>query len=174
MKSFREKHGLQKTPKQSMTKFERAEIIPRKADELKRIYSKLINLTDKDAQKLAEEVNSAEYWMNNKYQVAIFRKTDIGFIHLSIKRLDKNPIHDWRDLQTIKNELVGPEHEGVELYPAESRRVDAANQYHLWCFNDPKMRFDFGFRNRIVTDADLGDDSKQRPFEKGETDDKEE
>jgi hypothetical protein len=37
-------------------------------------------------------------------------------------------VHDWRDLQRIKNQLVGPECEAVELYPAESRKVDTANQ----------------------------------------------
>ena len=28
----------------------------------------------------------------------------------------------------IKNLIVGPEHEGFEIYPAESRLVDTANQ----------------------------------------------
>lgn len=53
-------------------------------------------------------------------------------VHLSIKRNDRKPIHSWADLQWIKNQLVGPETEAIELYPAESRVIDAANQYHLW------------------------------------------
>jgi len=28
--------------------------------------------------------------------------------------------------------IVGEEHEAFEVYPAESRLVDTANQYHLW------------------------------------------
>lgn len=39
--------------------------------------------------------------------------------HLSIKRLSKGVVHDWRELQRIKNELTHPECEAVELYPAE-------------------------------------------------------
>lgn len=56
----------------------------------------------------------------------------IVLTHLSIKRNGREPIHDWRDLQAIKNELCGTETEAVELYPAESRLIDGANQYHLW------------------------------------------
>ena len=66
-------------------------------------------------------------------------------IHLSIKRHDRQPIHDWRDLQEIKTDLVGARNEGVELYPAEDRVIDAANQFHLWVMKDPEIRFPFGF-----------------------------
>ena len=78
-------------------------------------------------------------WKNDKYQAALHSVNisipDIGEMqHLSIKRLDKEPIHDWRDMQQIKNDIMGPEREAVELYPAESRHVDCANQFHLWIF----------------------------------------
>lgn len=71
-------------------------------------------------------------------------------IHLSIKLNDRQVIHDWRDLQRIKNELVGPEVEAVELYPKDSRVVDTSNQYHLWCF--PNYTFPFGQTFREVMD----------------------
>ncbi len=103
-------------------------------------------------------------FLNNKYQVAVRPcETPSGLmVHLSIKRRDKLPIHDWRDLQRIKNELVGPEAEGVELYPAESRLVDSANQFHIFCF--PEAAFPFGFHEgRLVTEAGANG-SKQRPF----------
>lgn len=87
--------------------------------------------------------------MNHLYQVNI-RLVDTDWLHLSIKRRDKQPIHDWRHLQQIKNMLIGMEHEGVELYPAESRLVDEANQYHLWVSTDPKYRFPWGWKNRTV------------------------
>jgi hypothetical protein len=99
---------------------------------------------------ITEEMVEAQYmeslqnetWLNSKYQVQVRRPaqtseegpTDMPVIHLSIKRIDKQPIHDWRDLQKIKTELLGAEIEAIELYPAESRVVDTANQYHLWCF----------------------------------------
>jgi len=105
-----------------------------------------------------------QVYMNNKYQVAVrAMETPSGLmVHLSIKRRDKLPIHDWRDIQRIKNELVGPEAEGMELYPAESRLCDSANQFHCWVF--PEAVFPFGFHEgRLVTEAESGG-SKQRPF----------
>lgn len=66
-------------------------------------------------------------------------------IHLSIKRKDGNQTRSWTDLQKIKNALVGLETEGVELFPAESRKVDFANQYHLWVIKDTNYRFPLGF-----------------------------
>ena len=83
---------------------------------------------------------------------------------LSIKRLDRECIHDWRDLQTIKNMLVGKENEGVELYPAESRLVDTANQYHIFVLKNPAIKFPFGFYDRRVDDSEPLGKSKQRKF----------
>lgn len=121
------------------------------------------------AEQLIRHHNSlTEQWRNDVYQVAVYRHDPApdGFprmIHLSIKRIDKAPIHDWRDLQQIKNELVGPEHEGVELYPAESRKADSANQYHIWVLAD-KIQFPFGFQGRFVFDNIEGTSSVQRPL----------
>lgn len=94
-------------------------------------------------------------WLNNLYQVNVYRveATSVEappLKWLSIKRRDKAPVHDWRDFQRIKNEIVGPECEGVELYPAESRLVDCANQYHMFVITDPNFRFPFGFNERAV------------------------
>jgi hypothetical protein len=82
--------------------------------------------------------------------------------HLSIKRQDRMPVFGWRDIQTIKNEIIGPEHEAVQLFPAESRLVDGANQYHLYVLKDAALRFPFGFPKRVVTDEALGK-SRNRP-----------
>ncbi len=82
-------------------------------------------------------------------------------IWLSIRRQENDAVHDWRHLQRIKNELAGPETEAVELYPAESRLVDGANQYHLWCF--PGFRFPFGFNERHVADHPGLPGACQRP-----------
>ncbi len=121
-----------------------------------------------------KEIRSAyegkEIWLNDVYQVVVSPAPVITedwpeMVWLSIKRLDKESIHDWRELQEIKNKLVGPECEGVELYPAESRMVDTANQYHLFVLKDPKVRFPFGFGERSVSETALGS-SKQRPFSK--------
>lgn len=64
-----------------------------------------------------------------------------AIVHLSIKRKDCSKVRSWFDLQSIKNTLVGPESEGVELFPAESRKVDSADQYHLWVLADNTKAF---------------------------------
>jgi hypothetical protein len=62
----------------------------------------------------------------------------------SIRRHDWKPVSDWRDKQTIKNQIVGPEWEAAELYPAESRVQDEGNWFHLWVM--PRGgRYSFGF-----------------------------
>lgn len=100
------------------------------------------------------------FWLNRVYQVAV-RDHDPGeewpaMVHLSIKRLDRQrPGQErFRDFQRIKNELVGPECEALELYPAESRLVDSADQFHLFAVKEPGVRFPFGFSSRLVTDLD--------------------
>ena len=70
-------------------------------------------------------------------------------IHLSIIRLDKAPIRDWAVTQAIKNALTSPEHEAVEVYPAESRLVDMGNNYHLWVFS-AGFQIPFGWTYRMV------------------------
>jgi hypothetical protein len=112
-------------------------------------------------------------WRNNRYMVYVrnleMEETGLdepGAVWLSIKRLDKLPIHDWRDLQRIKNELCGREREAIEIYPAESRLVDEANQYHLWVL-PPSAVAPFGFLERSVsgeTEA-IAVGAKQRPLE---------
>jgi hypothetical protein len=52
--------------------------------------------------------------------------------HLRIYRKDGGKLHDWCAIQAIKNEIVGPEYEAIELYPAASRLMDEGNCYHLW------------------------------------------
>ena len=66
-------------------------------------------------------------------------------IHMCIRRHDEQPCKDWRDHQQIKSELIGPECEAVELFPAESRLIDTTNEYHLWVNPSPSYRFPFGF-----------------------------
>lgn len=79
------------------------------------------------------------FWVNAHYLVhkRLMVEDDSGFIfgcHLSLRTVENDTRHDWRDMQRIKTELLGPDWEAIELYPAESRVVDTANQYHLFCF----------------------------------------
>lgn len=136
------------------------------------------DLEDEELNKIAGTSEGVKVFRNNLYQVIVRSLMPKGdcveqlpeMIWLSIKSVDQSASHDWRHFQRIKNELVGPECEGVELYPAESRMVDTSNQYHLFVMKDSKMTFPFGFRERLVMDdgeicQSLG--AKQRPFDKG-------
>jgi len=79
-----------------------------------------------------EGVNGTiEAWGNDVYDATVERRPD-GWDYISLKRKDRHAIRDWRHLQSIKNEICGPEREAVELFPAESRLMDTSNQHHLW------------------------------------------
>ena len=98
--------------------------------------------------------------VNDTYQVNVLRGENCDHLilsdqlkglcdYLTIKRADKKAIHDWRHFQIIKNELCGEDREAIEIYPAESRLVDTANQYHLWVI--PKGdAMPFGWKARVV------------------------
>ena len=121
-----------------------------------------------------------EVWSNNIYEVFVYRGTPANLeskdgsptgwpemIWLSIKRYDRQAIHDWRHFQTIKNQVIGEEHDAIEIYPKESRLVDMANQYHLWVFADPTLILPCGFIQRKVTEKPegiLGQNAVQREF----------
>ena len=121
-------------------------------------------------EKYFKEETQEEVYVNDVYQVNVRRgipltnDENVKMTHLSVKRLDKGHQMDWRHMQLIKNELVGEENEGMEMFPAESRLVDGANQFHIWVFENPEMRFPWGFQQRLVTDDDsIG--NVQREFE---------
>ena len=84
--------------------------------------------------------------------------------HLSIRRVDRQLVKDWRHLQEIKNALLDPECEAVELYPAESRLIDSADQWHLWAFRHPGLHFPFGFEAGRMTTDSPSPGVTQRPF----------
>jgi hypothetical protein len=141
-----------------MTPFEPAELPPEAfdVDHIMRTF----NCGRGEAEYHVRRATKERVFMNDLYQVNIDDEPDTishdwpQMLHLSIKRRDKEPIHDWRHLQQIKNELVGPDHEAVELYPAEDRLVDTVNQYHLWVLVKPGMFFPFGWRSRTVGNSE--------------------
>jgi hypothetical protein len=104
--------------------------------------------------KYVKDVPSA-VWQNDRYVVLVFDHPR-GITELSIRRTDREWPRDWRHFQRIKNEIVGPEREGAELYPAESRLVDGANQFHIWCLPAGQM-FTFGYSKgrSVINDLDI-------------------
>jgi hypothetical protein len=92
-----------------------------------------------------QHVTSLQAFTNDLYFIRVERRD--AFFQVNIQRHDGQPCREWRHLQQIKNELFGPKHEAVELYPAEDRLVDISNEYHLWVHADPSYRFPIGFQN---------------------------
>ena len=142
-----------------MEKFKRGYLPEVEPESLMRDF----NISREEAIAQLEAINKQEVYVNDIYQVNIDRSHP-HFIWLSIKRRDKTPVTDWRQKQTIKNELVGEEHEAVELYPAESRLVDTSNQYHLWAAKNKDFRFPLGFPERAV-EEEPGGNAVQRSFD---------
>lgn len=70
-----------------------------------------------------------------------------AFWHMMIGRRDGEPPGRERypDFMAIKDRFIGPEHEAIELYPARSREIDAANVYHLWCLAERGGSFHIGW-----------------------------
>lgn len=117
-----------------------------------------------------EEAGGDNIWLNSRYQVNVraFKTAGIPMLHLSIKKLDKTRVgpERYRDFMRIKDELVGPEYEAIEIYPARSRETDTANQYHLWVVQSEGYRFPCGFNDgRNVTGPIPGANVGQHPFE---------
>lgn len=129
-----------------------------------------------------EMLGDSRIFVNNKYEVmAKEMPSPIGpVIQLSIHRIDQHHLVDWRELQRIKNELIGDEAEGMELFPAESRLVDGSNTTVMYVMKQ-KMdgdkpvldqagnpifpMFPFGYTKRYVAETSpVG--KKQRPFRK--------
>ena len=88
------------------------------------------------------------YFANNLYHVEV-EPYGPGCLHLCIWRRDGDRVRDWRHFQTIKNALAGPEREAVELYPAESRKVDTSHKWHLWVLPEGS-RMALGWTERNV------------------------
>jgi hypothetical protein len=119
----------------------------------------------------------AEVWTNGEYEVFVhYTGSRTGQVWLSIKRMDRESIHDWRHMQQIKNEVIGSEREAVELYPRESRVVDNANQYHLYVAPegcDWPVGFEGGMvllrENEVQAYNDAPHPGRQRPMQPGLT-----
>lgn len=73
-------------------------------------------------------------------QISFLYKEPFGYIaHLWVRRQDGKPT-TWKELQQIKNELIGEDKMGIEVFPKAETLVDQAPMYHVWVFD----RFDFG------------------------------
>ena len=93
-----------------------------------------------------DRIKTEIYYVNDIYQVIMTEDPhgSENSIWLSIKNHDRTTDIPWQDKQFIKNDICGEESEGVELFPAQSRMWNTANQYHLFVMKD-KVRIPVGF-----------------------------
>jgi hypothetical protein len=133
-----------------------------------------IGMSDEDSERHFQRMLKLEWWGNDTYTVSVDRDCELKYfndptvrlVHLSIHRRDRAPCTDWRDFQRIKNDIVGEEIEAVQLHPAQSRVVDTANEYHLWCLiGAAQCFFPFGFAQGLLNDTIELRGSKQRKLE---------
>ena len=159
-------------------KFVEAENTQKFSDVLRVIKAAHPELTREEqkarANKLHHEERQAEYFVSTMFQVAkrVLQEEDHGFsvtpTYLSIKRHDREPIGDWRAMQKIKNAICGQDWEGFEIYPAEWRLVDTANQYHMFCFNEVLPIFVFTRREVLTSKEAEERNEKVRRLNGGE------
>lgn len=100
------------------------------------------------------ETEPLRVWRSADYLAVLYRQRANNMLRLTVNTTkrgrSKRPRQDtdWRDgitwdeLQRIKNETLGEEVWCVEVYPAESAKVDVYNQRHLWPLEEaPVTRF---------------------------------
>jgi len=147
--------------------------IDRKAATCKRMIKEMTTgygMTRKAARAMIKETTPDVLFINDLYVVSVFKNEPHGFgpdvpvWHLSIRRQDREAIHDWRHFQEIKNQICGNEREGLELYPAESRLLDAANQYHLYVIMQDGAQVPVGYQTGGTDERNIGK-SQQRKFD---------
>lgn len=170
------RRGLKAPPKPPFGLFVPAAIEPVTEELIAQTMKEFPGATREIVEGLLQDVAKDLIFVNERYQVNI---SDVppetmpegwpALVRLSIKRRDKERVgpEKYRDFMAIKDRLVGPENEAVELYPARSREYDTANQYWLFVIKDPKQRWPFGFDygERVVSaQKDVGA-ARQHPFD---------
>ncbi len=145
-------------------KLTKADILPWSNEKLNLETDKVLkafpHFTRDQAKMALQKDGMCETYINNVYQVAVYRGEDADdLVHveelkgrcvwLSIKRIDRKPMNNWQDMQTIKNRIVGSDRDAIQMFPAETRIVNTANQYHLIVLPSDTI-FPFGWGRRAV------------------------
>lgn len=143
------------------------------------IQQGLGDVPKEDQERLAEESyqyqKRSEKWENSKYKVTFDKQCDhvhpdwpkgLKCWYISFSMKDGGHLLDWREIQEIKNQVVGEEHEAVMLFPKDSRCMDTANQFHLYIIGDKDQEFPIGWQCPKAISDDVGESNcKQRKLE---------
>lgn len=94
--------------------------------------------------KSVEIILKARHFMNNKYRVAIFRETrqESDFLKLDIRRFDDSLEISRKDLQRIKNELLGEHVDAFEMFQNQDYYVDTEG-HHIHCMVEEGKKYNF-------------------------------
>jgi len=99
----------------------------------------------------SEEIGIVAAFENNRYNVILKKTLSQGYsvqdengnavpmevMEMMIYRVDKKKKEiPWEEKQNIKNEIMGPMSDAVEIFPSEMRRQHSIRDYctHLWVF----------------------------------------
>ena len=82
------------------------------------------------ARSLRHRNGTMRFGLCGDYIVGVMRFPD-GTALLTIN--DPLRRHNWQDMQRIKNQVLGEDWAGVEVFPRQELVVDEADLYHLWC-----------------------------------------
>lgn len=67
---------------------------------------------------------------------------------------DGQALHDWRDMQQLKNLILGPEYLAVEVFPPESELRDPSNAFYLWFWKPGRRHIGFPPKGRSIKSPD--------------------
>ena len=113
--------------------------------------------TKRQAKRQFKETCKEIFYANELYQATVDyshwdAKSREGYIYISLKNHKRTTNVSWQHKQWIKNDICGVEAEGVELFPAENRMVNSANQYHIWVLTENRKIPCGWHEGRLVTD----------------------
>lgn len=103
-------------------------------------------LTDLDMSAFKLNHTSPGNWVRECHKMMVcdvfsvfVRKVPIGtgnVLHLAVASMSgERPT--FHEMMRIKNEMCGPEHTAVEVYPPEAEVVDGADMFHIWVLPGP-------------------------------------
>ena len=103
---------------------------------------------------------TSEFYSDHEKQVFVYRQPS-GGVCIKIKRHDNKKIRDWRDIQSLKNEITNENREAIMIYPHKKFELEGNYQY-LFVIPE-KTWVPFGSLNGAVDyNTERSDNSKQR------------
>ena len=120
-------------------------------------------------------IENEQWYSNTLYSATVEkRKNDemgLEVIQISFKRHDRKTDENisWQHKQWIKNDICGAEAEGLELFPAESRLLNTANQYHIWVLgNNERLPFGYDTGRTVVETTKKMDSGAVQTYQENE------